>query len=264
MQPEDPDEVVADGQGELAELSKPVEDLSTVIRREQRRVAVIVLCLGVLIATVALMAGYFLFDFGDQIETNKDAVQTTQDEAQVTNDQVAGISKQVRESLLRGEKTLSCLTKAKQPARCLDLAAGAPGAQGGIGADGRPGAQGLRGQTGQQGAQGPAGIAGVSGRDGRDGTNGVDGAPGVGYDCTGKAVSPGGVPATCAGGPPGADGSDGADSTVPGPQGAQGAPGADSQVPGPQGPPGPAGTTCPATAVVTNQDGSQVTVCTPG
>jgi hypothetical protein len=223
-------------------------------RRSVKRWFTAILLWGGLLTAGMCVIGYFILVEQDDQAAKTSNVQTqaraAKAQAEVTEEQLRDITSKVQESLIRSTKTLACLTKSKQPAQCLDLAAGAPGRDGGIGKDGRPGAQGLRGQTGQRGAQGPAGVQGEKGPTGPPGEQGPQGP-------TGEKGEPGPPAEKGETGETGPQGPAGADSTVPGPQGPVGPA-------GPQGPPGPAGTTCPATAVITQPDGSQVTVCTPG
>lgn len=225
-------------------------NLGELLRRRERRIIVIMVCFAIMLLVSAGCGTYVFVVQNQRISDGRQDAQTAKIRADVAAD-VAKITKaQAREANLRSSRVLGCLTKAKKPAQCLDIAAGQPGKDGGIGRDGRPGRQGLEGQPGQQGAQGAtgktgeAGAAGAAGTPGKDGVNGKDG---VGYDCTGKAVPPGGSPSTCPGegqGPKGDKGDAGATGppgppgeTVTGPQGPPGADGAPG-APGPQGVPG--------------------------
>jgi hypothetical protein len=228
-----------------------IDDLGDLLRKRERRIIVIMACFAILLSLVVLVGGYIAVTSASKIADNKQNSQIAKVRADIAANQARIVKEQAKVADLRSAKILQCLTKETQPARCLDLAAGRPGAQGGIGPGGRPGPQGLRGQTGQKGAQGPQGAAGAAGTDGatgapgRDGTNGKDG---VGYDCTGKAVPPGGTPATCGGGATGPEGPKGDKGDVgpagpPGPVGPQGPPGETGPAgpPGPEGPQGPQG-----------------------
>lgn len=213
----------------------------------------------ILIALLVAVVGLLFWQAYLRNDHIEDKAQTAQAKATLSQEDLERLRAEVREvartasiSALRSYKTLKCLTKDETPAQCLDVAAGAPGRDGGIGKGGRPGPQGLRGQRGQTGEPGPAGAPGPKGETGPQGAPGDPGPKGE--------QGPQGPPAEKGDkgdtGPQGEKGETGA-TGPPGPQGIQGEPGI-------QGPPGPAGTTCPATAVITQQDGSQVTVCTPG
>lgn len=258
----------------VAELARDMAES----RQQQRRLRNGVYLNRVLILLLTIITGvliYVVLHRGDEqsqrIKDNAQSAEIAKVRADVAAN-LANITKaQAREADLRSDRTLKCLTKEKEPAKCLDIASGQPGRDGGIGADGRPGAQGLRGQTGQKGDQGPRGEAGATGSAGAAGKNGADGAPGrdgkdgVGFDCKGEAVPPGGSPATCGGGPAGPKGDTGAVGPAgpagpAGPEGPPGAPGADG-APGPQGPQGVPGYVCNP-AVIDTASGP-VSVCVP-
>lgn len=227
--------------------------------RQFRRVSTGLAALGIVVLLLFGVVGLLFWQAYLRDGDTEDKAQVAQERAELTEDQVTALERRltnrIQIALLRSDETLRCLTKAREPAKCLDIAAGRPGRQGGIGRQGRPGNQGIRGQRGQRGekgergdtgprgdtgAQGPQGDTGPRGERGEQGPpaekgdRGEQGERGLGYDCAGNLVIPGQAVSTC-----------------PGPTGP----------PGPQGPPGPA--TCPATAVITQQDGSQVTVCVP-
>lgn len=106
-----------------------------------------------------------------------------------------------------------------------------------LGADPQP-PQIILGKPGPEGGRGPAGVRGVQGRTG----------PGPTTAQIAAAVDDWCNAGLCQGAP-GADGRDGADSTVPGPQGEKGEPGQDSTVPGPPGPQGAPGEPGPDSTV---------------
>lgn len=205
---------------------------------------------GLVVASIVGLLFWQTYLRNDHIESK---AQTAQTKAEFTDEQVAGLEKRltnkVQIALTRSSETLRCLTKAVEPAHCLDVVSGRPGAQGGIGPEGAPGPQGLRGQRGQKGEPGPPGAAGPKGETGPPGEKGDPGPkgergeqgppaekgdkgePGIGYDCAGKPVIPGQPVSTC-----------------PGPAGP----------PGPQGPPGAS----PTTFTCTDPDGDGVFACT--
>lgn len=185
-------------------------------------------------------------------------------------------------SLKLSTRAIECLTKntPRELQRCLGITSGPAGPAGDIGPPGRDapppgiGERGPPGKTvvGPQGEPGPPGATpqAIPG----PGPTALDVATAVGSyceahdDCKGRTGEKGSTGDTGGAGPTGPGPSDAqiaaavqaycdAHNGCVGPQGPQGPP-------GPQGEPGPVGTTCPATTAITQPDGSQVVVCTPG
>lgn len=244
-------------------------DLKRYLDKRDKRVLSIVVGIVILGLVASVMSIYFFGRQGQKLDKTNQQVQTTstkvaaaEAKATLTKQQLDELVAKVRRTVLQSSEQLRCLTKSVEVAKCLDLLAGRPGKDGGIGPSGKQGPQGIRGQTGQRGEQGPKGEAGAQGQPGAPGQNGKDGKDGAaGTDCKGNPVVPG-VTVTCPGGAPGPQGPKG-DTGETGPAGPPGPAGADGAQ-GPPGPAGPAGTGCPATATITQADGTPVTVCVPG
>jgi hypothetical protein len=239
-------------------------------RRELLIAGVVAVFLAALV-TIFLVA-YNARSGSNTASQNKDTVKTAQKQSVTATKKAAVANKKADVSLQLNVKLVRCLTKKDAAAvrKCLGLRPGAPGRPGAGGLPGTPGRQGpagkgLRGPRGLPGrpcglpeCRGPQGVPGESVK----GDTGPTGDPGRAPTATeiGQAVAE-----YCAdhGQCKGADGKDGADSTVPGPAGPAGA---DSTAPGPAGPPGAdgaPGAPCPNTRVITTAADGPVTVCIP-
>lgn len=194
---------------------------------------------------------------------------------------VRKVNQKASQALQLSKDTINCLNRpAAQRGRCLGVASGPAGPAGDIGKPGSagpPGGLGKRGPAGEQGPPGPSGEQGPPGMTPEaipgPGPTALEVAAAVtSYceqhdDCRGPQGDKGVQGDTGATGPQG-----------PGPTDAQiaaavqaycdahngcvGPPGPAGPA-GPQGEPGAPGTTCPNTTTITQQDGSQVVVCTP-